>query len=253
MNEIDLRHGDCLDLMWDIPEKSIDMILCDLPYGITRNKWDSVLPFPSLWANYQRIISDHGAIVLFGSGMFTALCMCSNPIMWRYNLIWEKTEPTGFLNAKKMPLRSHEDIMVFYKNLPTYNPQKTTGHALKISRAEHKANCRKSSNYGDHALKDYESTERFPKSVIKFKTDKQKAALHPTQKPVALMEYLVKTYTNPGDIVLDNCMGSGSTGIACINAGRRFIGMEIDGDYFDIASKRIEEAEQTLKGAQHEE
>lgn len=253
MNEIDLRQGNCLDLMWDIPGKSIDMILCDLPYGITRNKWDSVLPFPSLWANYQRIISDHGAIVLFGSGMFTALCMCSNPIMWRYNLIWEKTGPTGFLNAKKMPLRSHEDIMVFYKKLPTYNPQKTTGHALKISRAEHKANCRKSSNYGDHALKDYESTERFPKSVIKLKTDKQKAALHPTQKPVALMEYLVKTYTNPGDIVLDNCMGSGSTGIACINTGRRFIGMEIDGDYFDIASKRIEEAEQALKGAQHEE
>ena len=246
-----IKQCDCLDGMKEIPDRSIDMILCDLPYGITRNKWDSVLPFPSLWANYQRIISDHGAIVLFGSGMFTALCMCSNPLMWRYNLIWEKTEPTGFLNANKMPLRSHEDIMVFYKKLPTYNPQKTTGHALKISRAEHKANCKKSSNYGDHELKSYESTERFPKSVIVCKSDKQKASFHPTQKPVALLEYLIKTYTDEGDVVLDNCMGSGSTCVAAVNTNRHYIGFELESQYFQIASERIKEAEQALEGEHH--
>jgi site-specific DNA-methyltransferase (adenine-specific) len=239
----DLRCGDCLDLMWDIPDGSIDAIICDLPYGVTRNKWDSVLPFPMLWANYNRIISDRGVVVLFGSGMFTALCMCSNPLMWRYNLVWEKTEPTGFLNANKMPLRSHEDIMIFYKKLPTYNPQKTKGHIKKVSSAAHKANCKKSSNYGDHKLQSYESTERFPKSVILCKTDKQKQALHPTQKPVALLEYLIRTYTNEGDTVLDNCMGSGSTGVACVNTGRNFIGIELDRNYFDIATKRITDAE----------
>lgn len=138
--------------------------------------------------------------------------------------------------------------MVFYKRLPTYNPRKTTGHALKISRAEHKVNCRKSINYGDYGLKTYESTERYPKSVIKCKSDKQKSALHQTQKPVALLEYLVKTYTNPGEIVLDNCMGSGRTGVACVNTGRKFIGMELDRDYYDVASMQIEEAIKNREG-----
>lgn len=239
---IDLRHGDCLELMKDIPEKSVDMILCDLPYGITsRNKWDVVIPFNNLWDEYRRIAKENAAILLFGSGIFTAELMLSNPKWWKYNLIWEKTQPTGFLNANKMPLRSHEDICVFYKKQPTYVPQKTKGNKRKVSKAEHKALCKKTSNYGEYGYAEYDSTERFPKSVLKFKKDIQKSALHPTQKPVALLEYLIKTYTNEGDTVLDNCMGSGSTGVACINAGRNFIGIELDENYFNIAHKRIDE------------
>lgn len=238
---IQLLHGDCLELMKDIPDGSIDMILCDLPYGITaRNKWDTVIPFEPIWEQYNRIIKNNGAIVLFGSGMFTASLMKSNEKMWRYNLIWYKTTPTGFLNANKMPLRAHEDIVVFYKLLPVYNPQKTTGHKRKVSTAKHKMYCKVTEDYGYHGLTTYDSTERFPTSVVTFSTDKQKAALHPTQKPVALCEWLIKTYTNPGMTVLDNCMGSGSTGIACLNTNRNFIGIELDDKYFEIAKERIE-------------
>lgn len=234
-----LQQGDCLELMKNIPDKNIDMILCDLPYGTTQNRWDIVIPFVPLWGQYNRIIKDNGAIALFGSGLFSAELMESNKKMWRYNLIWEKTQPTGFLNANKMPLRNHEDILIFYKKLPTYNPQKTGGHKRKISTAQQKANCRKTENYGDHKLCSYDSTERFPCSVIKFPKDIQTSALHPTQKPVALLEYLIKTYTNEGDTVLDNCMGSGSTGVACVNTNRNFIGMELDESYFQIAKERI--------------
>ena len=238
---IQLLHGDCLELMKNIPDKGIDMIFCDLPYGITaRNKWDTVIPFESLWEQYNRIIKDNGAIVLFGSGMFTASLMQSNEKMWRYNLIWHKTTPTGFLNANKMPLRAHEDIVVFYKSMPIYHPQKTTGHKRKVSTAKHKRNCKVTEDYGNHGLTTYDSTERFPTSVITFSTDKQKEALHPTQKPVALCEWLIKTYTNPGMTVLDNCMGSGTTGIACLNTNRNFIGIELNDKYFEIAKERIE-------------
>ena len=227
--------------MKNISDKSIDMILCDLPYGVTaRNKWDEVIPFDLLWEEYKRIIKDNGVICLFGQGMFTAKLMASNSKMWRYNLIWHKTQPTGFLNANRMPLRNHEDICVFYKQLPTYNPQKTTGHTRKVSSAEHKKNCKVTTNYGEHNLKSYDSTERYPTSVITYSKDIQKAALHPTQKPVSLLEYLIKTYTNEGQIVLDNCMGSGSTGIACLNTNRHFIGMELDEKFFGIAKNRIE-------------
>lgn len=226
--------------MKNIPDKSIDMILCDLPYGQTsRNQWDSIIPFEPLWMQYNRIIKDNGTIVLFGNGMFTAELMLSNKTMWRYNLIWEKTQPTGFLNAKKMPLRNHEDICVFYKKLPTYNPQKTTGHKRKVSTAEQKRGCKNTTDYGIHGLTTYDSTERYPKSVWKFAKDIQKSALHPTQKPLALIEELVKTYTNEGDIVLDNCMGSGTTGVACKNLNRKFIGIEVDENYFNIAKDRI--------------
>lgn len=236
-----LLQGDCLELMADISDKSIDMILCDLPYGVTaRNKWDTVIPFKPLWEEYKRIIKDNGVIALFGQGMFTANLMTSNPKMWRYNLIWHKTQPCGFLNANRMPLRSHEDICIFYKQLSTYNPQKTTGHTRKISSAEHKKNCKITTNYGEHNLKSYDSTERYPTSVITYSKDIQKTALHPTQKPIALLEYLIKTYTNENETILDNCMGSGSTGIACINTNRNFIGMELDKEYFDIAKERIE-------------
>lgn len=243
MSKYKLYQGDCLEVMKDIEDKSIDMILCDLPYGITaRNKWDIVIPFDKLWEHYNRIIKDNGAIVLFGSGMFTSSLMQSNSKMWRYNLIWHKTTPTGFLNANRMPLRAHEDIVVFYKSLPTYNPQKTNGHERKVSKAEHKRNSKKTEDYGEHGLTTYDSTERYPTSILTFATDKQKEALHPTQKPVELLEWLIKTYTNEGEVILDNCMGSGSTGVAAINTNRSFIGIELDEGYFEIAENRIEEA-----------
>ena len=240
-DKVQLYKGDCLEIMKDIPDKSIDMILCDLPYGTTRNKWDSVLSLDELWEQYERIIKDNGAIVLFAQTPFDKVLGCSNLKMLRYEWIWEKTSATGHLNAKKMPMKAHENILVFYKKLPTYNPQKTTGHQRKVSKAEHKINCVKTTNYGEHGLTTYDSTERYPRSVQIFKTDKQKESLHPTQKPVALLEYLIKTYTNEGETVLDNCMGSGSTGVACLNTNRKFIGIEKDDKYFDLACNRINE------------
>ncbi len=237
--EIKLIKGDCLEKMKDIPDKSIDMILCDLPYGTTRNKWDSILPLDKLWDQYLRVIKDNGAIVLFAQTPFDKVLGCSNLKMLKYEWIWEKTSATGHLNAKKMPMKAHENILVFYKKLPTYNPQKTTGHKRKVSKAEHKINCVKTTNYSDYGLTTYDSTERYPRSVQIFKTDKQKEALHPTQKPVDLLQYLIKTYTNDGETVLDNTMGSGSTGIACVNINRNFIGIELDNNYFDIAKNRI--------------
>ena len=234
-------NEDCLEGMKRIPDESVDMILCDLPYGTTQNKWDSVIPFANLWVQYSRIIKADGAIILTASQPFTSALVMSMPSYFKYSLVWHKTSPTGHLNAKKMPLRAHEDILVFYKNLPTYNPIKTTGHPCKVSTAAHKKNCIKTTNYGNFGLSSYDSTERYPTSVITFKSDKQKSSLHPTQKPVALFEYLINTYTNPGEVVLDNCMGSGTTAIACINTGRKYIGFEMDKNYFDAAQKRIAE------------
>lgn len=224
--------------MDEIDDKSIDCIICDLPFGVTnRNKWDCIVPFPPLWKRYERIIKDDGAIILFGQGMFTADLMQSNRKMWRYNLIWEKTQPTGHLNAKRMPMRSHEDICVFYKKPPVYNPQKTSGHARKVSKAIHKVNCVESLDYGEAGLVDYDSTERYPKSVWKFVPDEedsiwtfakdvQKEAIHSTQKPVMLMEEIIKTYTDEGDLILDNCCGSGSTLKAAKNLKRNYIGID---------------------------
>jgi len=215
------------------------MILCDLPYGQTaRNKWDVVIPFDKLWEQYERIIKDTGAIVLFANGMFTADLMESNKKIWRYNLIWEKTTPTGFLNAKKMPLRIHEDICVFYKKPPTYNPQKTYGHTPTHSFIKHTSD---GTNYGETSLgiSGGGSTERYPTSILKFKTDKQKCSLHPTQKPVALLEWLIRTYTNSGETVLDNCSGSGSTAEACIRTERQFICFENETTYWVISNERI--------------
>jgi site-specific DNA-methyltransferase (adenine-specific) len=198
-----------------------------------------IIPFESLWEQYKRITKENAAIILFGNGMFTAELMMSNHEMWKYNLIWEKTQPTGHLNAHRMPLRNHEDICIFYQKQPTYNPQKTTGHQRKVSTAEHKRNCKLTTDYGEHGFTTYDSTERYPKSVWKFAKDSQKSALHPTQKPVALIEELIKTYSNEGDVILDSCMGSGTTGVAALNLGRKFIGIELDKTYFDIAKKRI--------------
>lgn len=220
---------------------SVDMILCDLPYGTTRNKWDSVIPLPLLWTHYERIIKDDGAIVLTAQTPFDKVLGNSNLKLLRYEWIWEKTSATGHLNAKKMPMKAHENILVFYKNLPTYNPQKTSGHVRKVSTAAHKTNSKLSTNYNPVGLSSYDSTERYPRSVLTFATDKQKSALHPTQKPVALMEYLIKTYTNEGDLVLDNAAGSGSTLVAAKNLGRQYIGIEKDEEYYKICKERLSE------------
>lgn len=243
MKPVELWCGDCLNLMNNISDKSVDMILCDLPYGQTkRNRWDKVIPFEPLWDQYKRIIKDAGVIALFGNGMFTAELMLSNRDMWKYNIIWEKTQPTGFLNAKRQPLRSHEDICIFYNRSPVYNPQKRVGCDRKISTAAHKLSCRNTTNYGEHGLTTYDSTERYPTSVWKFAKDVQKSALHPTQKPIALLETLIKTYTDECSLVVDNCMGSGSTGVACVQTNRNFIGIELDEKYFNIAKSRIDAA-----------
>ena len=243
MSDINIIHGDCLEEMNNIPDKSIDMILCDLPYGTTRNKWDSVIPFDKLWEQYNRIIKDNGAIVLFAQGMFTAQLMMSNPKMWRYNLIWDKVLTSGFLNAKRMPLRSHEDIVVFYKELPTYNPQMTQGEPLHGRGTAYKNKELTNNCYGEMTLSEDNrkgSTEKYPKSIIRQKKTHPSKTVHPTEKSVPLLEYLIKTYSNEGDVVLDNCMGSGSTGVACVNTNRKFIGIELDESYFNIAKERIE-------------
>ncbi len=235
-----LMHGDCLDLMKEIPSGSVDMILCDLPYGTTNCKWDTVIPLVPLWSEYRRIAKPGAAIVLFAQTPFDKVLGCSNLPWLRYELVWEKSSATGHLNAKRMPMKAHENILVFYDRLPTYNPQKTRGHLRKtaVKRGD------TTPVYGAQKLDGltYDSTERYPRSVLTFPSDKQRLSLHPTQKPLALMEWLIATYTNPGDVVMDNCMGSGTTGVACANAGRQFIGMEKDEDYFAIAKARIDAA-----------
>lgn len=216
-----------------------------------RNKWDTVIPFAPLWQQYERIIKDNGAIILFGNGMFTADLMQSNRKLWKYNLIWQKTQPTGFLNAKKMPLRSHEDICVFYKKPPTYNPQMTDDHTRKVSKASHHVNAKDSLNYGESGWIDYDSTKRYPKSVWTFAKDTQRAAYHSTQKPVALIEEILKTYTNEGDTVLDSCAGSMTLAIAAINTGRNYICFEKNREIFNVGSRRVGEhlARQLLQSA----
>jgi len=248
---IDLRLGDCLEVMQTIPDKSIDAIICDLPYGTTACKWDSVIPFEPLWEQYKRIIKDNGAIVLTASQPFTSALGHSNLQMLKYSWVWEKSRPTDFLQAKHKPLKGFEDILVFYKNRPTYNPQNILQINKMVKNTGTKAKGRKGNkDNSDHAFHGevtgsdendcYKQTiTNYPRGIIKFSQDSN--SLHPTQKPIALMEYLVKTYTNQGDTVLDNCMGSGTTGVACKNLGRKFIGIEQDTNYFEIAKKRINE------------
>lgn len=242
MKDVELWQGDCLELMKNIPDGSVDLVLTDPPYGTTACKWDSVIPFEPMWEQLNRIIKTNGAICLFGSEPFSSALRMSNIKDFKYDWYWQKTTPTGFLNAKKQPLRNIETISVFYSKQPTYNPQKTYGHKRKVSLAKHKQNCKKAEEYNDYGLASYDSTERYPTQILQFKTDRQKSALHPTQKPVALLEYLIRTYTNEGETVLDFTMGSGSTGVACVNTNRNFIGIELDDWYFNIAKKRIEEA-----------
>ena len=244
---IDLRYGDCLELMKYIEDGSVDMILCDLPYGTTQNKWDSIIDLPELWGEYKRVIKDRGAIVLTAQTPFDKVLGCSNLEMLKYELIWEKSKATGFLNAKKIPLKAHENILVFYKNQPTYNPQMTKGEPYNKGFIKAQNGNGTYGNF-DAKLRVNESGDRFPRSVTYFKTSEAEGrVLHPTQKPVALMEYLIKTYTNKGDTVLDNCMGSGTTGVACKNLGRNFIGIEMDEAYFYLASDRINRHETQQK------
>lgn len=238
---INLIHGDCLVEMEKLQDGSIDMIMCDLPYGTTRNNWDSIIPLDKIWKEYIRITKDNSAIVLTAQTPFDKVLGCSNIGLLKYEWIWVKQQGTGFLNSKKMPLKATENILVFYKSPPTYNPQMRTGfkpYKCKSGRG--------SSNYGEQVSVVTESNgERFPLNWIEVEYDRDK--LHPTQKPVALMEYMIKTYTNIGDVVLDNCMGSGTTGVACKNLGRSFIGIEKDESYFNLAKQRIESHEPQMK------
>ena len=237
-DKVQLYKGDCLEIMKDIPDKSIDMILCDLPYGTTQNKWDSVIPFDELWREYKRTIKDNGVIVLTSQGIFTAKLILSNEKWFKYKLVWEKSKATNFLNAKKQPLRKHEDICVFYNKQPKYNPQMTEGEPYDKGIRKNQL----TGSYGEFNPVHVKSEgKRYPTDVVYFKTAESEGKVyHSTQKPVALLEYLIKTYTNEGELVLDNCMGSGSTGVACLNTNRKFIGIELDENYFNIAKERIE-------------
>ena len=231
-----LIHGDCLEKMKDIPDKSIDMILCDLPYGSTACKWDVVIPFEPLWEQYKRIIKDRGAIVLFGSEPFSSYLRMSNIKQYKYDWVWDKDRSCGSMLAKIRPLKYHENIIVFSTGKENYYPQMTKGVT------QNKAPGGKSDIYGNTPIVRYKSDTYYPRSIQTFKAcHNMTGKIHPTQKPVELLEYLIKTYTLEGEIVLDNTMGSGSTGIACINTKRNFIGIEKDDKYFEIAKKRIEE------------
>ena len=237
MSKIDLYNGDCLEIMKNISDKSVDMILCDLPYGTTACKWDTVIPFEPLWEQYNRIIKYNGAIVLFGSEPFSSALRMSNIKNFKYDWIWDKVNRyTGYGSCKYAPLKRYEIVSVFYKSKPTYNPQMMQGKPYK------KTGDYSSKIYGTDKVKKHgkNNGERYPFNILQYKgDDKKNVFLHPTQKPIALLEYLIKTYTNEGDVVLDNCMGSGSTGVACVNTNRDFIGIELDKDYFNIAKQRI--------------
>ena len=241
---IKLYKGDCLEVMKGIKSGSIDAIICDLPYGTTRNKWDSVIPLDLLWEQYNRIIKERGAIVLFAQTPFDKVLGCSNLKMLKYEWIWQKNRPSGHLNAKKMPMKAHENILVFYKKLPTYNPQMSEGH--KPLTPTHGKQIKDQTNYGLFDVKVSErqkkggQTNRYPRSVIKYNVIPS-GNVHPTQKPLELLEYLLETYSNEGDTILDNTMGSGTTMLACKNLNRNGIGIEMDDKYFEIANKRINE------------
>lgn len=243
---IELHQGDCLEIIpKHIKDKSIDMIFADLPYGTTKCKWDSIIDLPKLWSEYERVIKDNGVILLFAQTPFDKVLGSSNLKLLRYEWIWEKTSATGHLNAKKMPMKAHENILVFYKKPPTYNPQKTSGHKRKVSKAVHKVGCKESEVYNKgQKLTTYDSTERYPRSIQVFASDKQKSKLHPTQKPLALIEYMIKTYTNEGDLILDNTAGSGTTGVGAINLKRNCILIEKDPTFFKTCNDRIKKLRQ---------
>ena len=248
LNEI--IHGDCLKVMRQFPDKSIDMILCDLPYGTTACEWDTIIPFEPLWEQYKRIIKDNGAIVLFGQEPFSSYLRLSNINNYKYDWIWEKSNPSNIALANKQPMRYHELISVFYKKQPTYNKQMIPRKSPAIKQAQknnyvfHNSQSEQTTlGYIEVDSKKYDADFKNPSSIIKIpslRPNSKEFVKHPTQKPVALFEYLIKTYTLPGEVVLDNCIGSGTTAIACINTGRNFIGIEIEEKYVKIARERIE-------------
>lgn len=239
-------HGDCLEWMEKLENKSLDMILCDLPYGTTKCKWDEIIPFKELWEQYERVIKDNGAIVLTASQPFTSALVMSNPKLFRYEWIWYKTLFANFMHLKRQPAKKHENVLVFYKKQPVYNPQMETGEPYNNTRKKraHKIE----GTYGKVSDRTDVKNEgvRYPSSVQIFPNPNNKN-VHPTQKPVDLFEYLIKTYTNEGDLVLDNCLGSGTTAVACINTKRNFIGIEKEWEYCEIASERIKQAKENLK------
>lgn len=241
-NRINIYKDDCFIKMQELIEANvkIDMVLCDLPYNVTKNEWDKdIIDLEKLWGYYNKLVKDDGAVILFGQDKFTMKLMMSNIKNHRYNLIWDKVLPSGFLNANRMPLRSHEDICVFYKKLPSYNPQKVKGKA-NHSKGVKKIN--KNNNYGDFDFVDNSDIlgdMKHPKSVLTYQKPHPSICKHPTEKPVELLEFLIKSYTNKDDIVLDNCMGSGSTGVACLNTNRRFIGIEKEEKYFETSKDRL--------------
>ena len=230
-----LFQGDCLDILAKLLESSVDMVMCDLPYGTTQNKWDSCISMPQLWEQYFRVVKKSGAMVFTAQAPFDKVLGESQLSILKYEWIWEKTKATGHLNAKKQPMKAHENVLVFYREQCTYNPQKTAGVPYVGA-----GGASKKDNYGDFAAVREGSADgsRYPRSVLKFPHESK--PLHPTAKPVPLMEYFIRTYTNPGETVLDNCMGSGTTGVACLNLGRGFIGIENDPMYFQIAKQRLE-------------
>lgn len=233
-----LMQGDCLERMKEIPDGSVDMILTDPPYGTTACKWDSIIPLEPMWEQLKRIIKPNGAIVMTASQPFTSILISSNIKMFKYNWVWDKVSVTGHLNAKKMPLRRTEDICVFYRKTPTYNPQMTSRE--KPRRTRNTNNHSVFGNTKDVFVSDIVLEKKYPVNLIQFsKGSKYEKMIHPTAKPVALMEYLIKTYTNENETVLDFTMGSGSTGVAAKNLNRKFIGIELDDGYFEIAKNRI--------------
>lgn len=233
---VHIVQGDCLVEMNNIKDHSIDLIICDLPYGVTKNKWDIVIPFGKLWEHYDRIIKENGAILLFGTQPFTTLMISSNMKQFRYCLVWEKNKFSDFLNAKRKPMKTHEDICVFYKKQPTYNIQ--YWYSTPYERWNTQEAVDKQTNYGKHKNNIAKSNgERLPTTVLKF--NRVERPIHPTQKPTDLLEWLIKSYSNEGDTILDNCMGVGSTGLACQNTNRRFIGIELDPEYFKISKDRL--------------
>ena len=245
MNSIKLWCGDCLELMNDIEDKSIDCIICDLPYGTTKCKWDVVIPFDKLWEQYNRIIKDNGAIILFGTEPFSSELRLSNKSDYKYDIYWVKEKPTNFMQVKKRVGKLTENICVFYKKQCTYNPQMVKYNGKKVTNKPSETNAKfksiVASNSPTMQIKPYKDIGyRYPCDILNIRREKLGSTVHPTQKPVALLEYLIKTYTNENETVLDNCMGSGTTGVACKRLNRRFIGMEKDEKYFEIAKERIE-------------
>ena len=241
-----IMQGDCLELMKDIPDGSVDMILADLPYGTTACKWDTIIPFEPLWEQYERIIKDNGAIVLTASQPFTSALIMSNPKLFRYEWIWEKSRPTGFPMAKHRPMKNHETIIVFSKSPATYTPSGFMNYypqgVEECDRIIKRTNKHKTAtNGGDLGTEIHSTQTGFPKTILKIKNTNKDSKNHPTEKPVELMEYLIKTYTNEGDLVLDNVAGSGTTGVACQNLNRKYILIEKEEEYINVIKDRLEE------------